>query len=224
MSHTFYFLVHKEHFLWAFENGNSKLSMSTEGYLENHNALMIMQLPDNHPISYTSWPLNSSVNHRWYVHHTYTIKRVPKISIHIRPFPYPFPKHLSEKMPHRKPPSLPLPFLVSNLNLPLPYNLLLLSSPPPSNQRCKFLHWLTSNISSSRHPSTTASTPTPVTRTQPRTESSRSSRRWRPIERREESETAEPQKESRSDVREGQPRERTSVAVSERAQQNDCRY
>ena len=41
------------------------------------------------------------------------------------------------------------------------------------------------------------------------------------MERREESETAEPQKERRSVRREGQPRESTSVAVSERAQQND---
>ena len=41
------------------------------------------------------------------------------------------------------------------------------------------------------------------------------------MERREESETAEPQKESLRDWRAGQPRERTSVAVSERAQQND---
>jgi hypothetical protein len=70
-------------------------------------------------------------------------------------------------------------------------------------------------------PSTTASTPMPVTRTQPRTESSRSSRRWRPIERREESETAEPQNDSLREVRWGQPRARTSVAVSERAQQKD---
>lgn len=70
-------------------------------------------------------------------------------------------------------------------------------------------------------PSTIASTPTPVTRTQPRTESSLSSRRWSPIERREESETAEPQNERRREVRSGQPKERTSVAVSERAQQKD---
>jgi hypothetical protein len=40
--------------------------------------------------------------------------------------------------------------------------------------------------------------------------------------RRLESETAEPQKESLRDSRDGQPRERTSVAVSERAQQKDC--
>ena len=42
------------------------------------------------------------------------------------------------------------------------------------------------------------------------------------MERREESDTAEPQKESLRDRSCGQPRERTSVAVSERAQQNDC--
>ena len=41
------------------------------------------------------------------------------------------------------------------------------------------------------------------------------------MERREESETADPQKESLRERRCGQPRERTSVAVSERAQQND---
>jgi len=41
------------------------------------------------------------------------------------------------------------------------------------------------------------------------------------MDRSEESETAEPQKERRREVRCGQPRERTSVAVSERAQQND---
>jgi len=39
--------------------------------------------------------------------------------------------------------------------------------------------------------------------------------------RREESETAEPQKESFREESCGQPRERTSVAVSERAQQKD---
>ena len=43
------------------------------------------------------------------------------------------------------------------------------------------------------------------------------------MERREESETAEPQKDSLSVESCGQPRERTSVAVSERAQQKDCR-
>ena len=41
------------------------------------------------------------------------------------------------------------------------------------------------------------------------------------MERREESETALPQKERRRVCRAGQPSERTSVAVSERAQQND---
>jgi hypothetical protein len=42
------------------------------------------------------------------------------------------------------------------------------------------------------------------------------------MERSDESETAEPQKERRRWRRRGQPRERTSVAVSERAQQKDC--
>jgi hypothetical protein len=55
------------------------------------------------------------------------------------------------------------------------------------------LHWLTSNSSRSRQPSTTASTPVPVTRTQPRTESCLSSRRWSEMQRRDVSETAEPQ-------------------------------
>lgn len=66
------------------------------------------------------------------------------------------------------------------------------------------------------------STPWPVTRTQPRTESERSSSRCRPTERREESETAEPQKPRLRVVRSGQPSEMTSVEVSERAQQKDC--
>lgn len=42
------------------------------------------------------------------------------------------------------------------------------------------------------------------------------------MERRDWSETAEPQKERLRCVRAGQPRERTSVEVSERAQQKDC--
>ena len=42
------------------------------------------------------------------------------------------------------------------------------------------------------------------------------------MERREESETAEPQKASLREREMGQPRERTSVAVSESAQQKDC--
>ena len=42
------------------------------------------------------------------------------------------------------------------------------------------------------------------------------------MERREESLTAEPQKESLSDSKDGQPRDNTSVAVSESAQQKDC--
>jgi hypothetical protein len=42
------------------------------------------------------------------------------------------------------------------------------------------------------------------------------------MQRREVSETAEPQKARLRCVREGRPRARTSVAVSERAQQKDC--
>jgi hypothetical protein len=41
------------------------------------------------------------------------------------------------------------------------------------------------------------------------------------MDRREESETAEPQNDSLREERWGHPSERTSVAVSERAQQND---
>ena len=93
--------------------------------------------------------------------------------------------------------------------------------PPVSNHITKFLHWLTSNAFNFWHPSTTASTPTPVTRTQPLTESSRSSRRWRLMLRSEESETALPQNDRFRCVSCGQPSARTSVAVSERAQQND---
>jgi hypothetical protein len=98
---------------------------------------------------------------------------------------------------------------------------LTLSTPPASIQRPRFLHWLTSKRSRSLHPSTTASTPVPVTRTQPRTERLRNSRRCSDMLRSDESETAEPQKARLRCVREGRPRARTSVAVSERAQQND---
>lgn len=125
---------------------------------------------------------------------------------------------LPTSAPHLKD---PLPFFVSNVSPLRPYVLLLLSSPPASSHLCRFLHCETSIDSRMVHPSTTASTPTPVTRTQPRTESSLSSRRCRPIERSEESETAEPQNASLREWSWGQPRERTSVAVSERAQQND---
>lgn len=59
----------------------------------------------------------------------------------------------------------------------------------------KFLHWETSNALSLWQPSTIASTPTPVTRTHPRTERSSSSSRCSPMLRREESLTALPQKE-----------------------------
>jgi hypothetical protein len=63
-----------------------------------------------------------------------------------------------------------------------------------------------------------------VTRTQPRTESCLSSSKWREMQRKEVSETAEPQKARLRWVREVRPRARTSVAVSERAQQKDCIY
>jgi hypothetical protein len=117
-------------------------------------------------------------------------------------------------------PSLHLPSLtVTNPTLrPL---LFTLSTPPASIQRPRFLHWLTSKRSKSLHPSTTASTPVPVTRTQPRTERLRNSRRCSDMLRSDPSETAEPQKARLRCVREGRPRARTSVAVSERAQQND---
>src|SRR5690242_5101378 len=94
-------------------------------------------------------------------------------------------------------------------------------SPPASSHRARFLHWLTSKTSRSLQPSTTASTPVPVTRTQPRTERLRSSSRWSEMQRSDVSETAEPQKARLRCVRFGRPRARTSVAVSERAQQND---
>ena len=103
------------------------------------------------------------------------------------------------------------------MNFTLPY----LPTPPPSNQPPRLRHWLTSNLCSRMQPSTMFSTPWPVTRTQPRTDKERSSSKCRPTERREESETAEPQKERLSEVRRGQPREMTSVLVSERAQQKD---
>ena len=96
-----------------------------------------------------------------------------------------------------------------------------LSIPPPSNHRPKLRHWLTSNFVSRTQPSTMLSTPVPVTRTQPRTDSSCRSSRCRPMERRDWSDTALPQKERFKCVSEGQPRERTSVEVSERAQQKD---
>jgi hypothetical protein len=62
----------------------------------------------------------------------------------------------------------------------------------------------------------------PVTRTQPRTESCFNSSKCNEMHRREESETAEPQKARLRCVSDGRPRARTSVAVSERAQQKDC--
>ena len=120
--------------------------------------------------------------------------------------------------------SLPCLATVSNLSL-LPY--LYAQAPPPLglvalSQGRRFLHWLTSKSRSLWHPSTTTSTPEPVTRTQPRTLSSRREVKCRPMLRSEGSETAEPQKERSRCVSEGQPRARTSVAVSERAQQKDC--
>jgi hypothetical protein len=93
--------------------------------------------------------------------------------------------------------------------------------PPLSNQGVRFLHWLTSKTLRCRHPSTTDSTPAPVTRTQPRTESCFKARRCKPMLRSEGSETAEPQKDKFRCVRPGHPRARTSVAVSDKAQQND---
>lgn len=92
---------------------------------------------------------------------------------------------------------------------------------PYSSHGVRFLHWLTSKTRSKLHPSTTDSTPMPVTRTHPRTESSSRSRRCNPIERRERSETANPQNDKFRCVSCGQPRANTSVAVSERAQQKD---
>lgn len=99
--------------------------------------------------------------------------------------------------------------------------LLTLSGPPASIHLCRFLHWLTSKSSRSLQPSTTASTPVPVTRTQPRTERWRSSRRCSEMHRRDVSDTAEPQKARLRWVSIGRPRARTSVAVSDSAQQND---
>lgn len=96
------------------------------------------------------------------------------------------------------------------------------STPPLSIHLARFLHWLTSKTSRLWQPSTTASTPTPVTRTHPRTESSRSSSRCRPIALSDESDTADPQNDSFRTDRCGQPSERTSVAVSDKAQQKDC--
>ncbi len=129
----------------------------------------------------------------------------------------------ARKTPYRSPPS-PLIFSVMKVNSLSPFRLHLLlerCSPPCSSHRPRFLHWLTSKTSRTVQPSTTASTPVPVTRTQPRTDNSRSSSRWRPIDRKDESDTAEPQKANRRCRSCGQPRERTSVAVSERAQQKD---
>jgi len=121
--------------------------------------------------------------------------------------------------------TFPLPSLhrpsLTQMNLTFLPRLFTLSTPPASIHRPRFLHWLTSKRSRSLQPSTTASTPVPVTRTQPRTERFRSSRRCRDIQRREVSETAEPQKARLRCVSEGRPRARTSVAVSERAQQKD---
>lgn len=92
---------------------------------------------------------------------------------------------------------------------------------PPASHWFKFLHWDTSNACSLWQPSTMASTPTPVTRTQPRTDSSSSSSKWSPMLRREESLTALPQNDRLRRRRWGQPSARTSVAVSDNAQQKD---
>jgi hypothetical protein len=101
-------------------------------------------------------------------------------------------------------PALHLPSAtVSNLTLFLPpvptaspkaICMFTLSTPPASIQGCRLRHWETSKCSSFVQPSTTASTPVPVTRTQPRTLKDWRSRRWRPMERSEPSDTAEPQK------------------------------
>ena len=106
-------------------------------------------------------------------------------------------------------------------NLTLRPRCLTICTPPASSHLPKFLHWLTSKTSRSLQPSTTASTPVPVTRTQPRTERFRSSSKCSDMQRSEVSETAEPQKARLRCVRLGRPRARTSVAVSESAQQND---
>lgn len=118
---------------------------------------------------------------------------------------------------------LPSATVSNSIGLPLPLSLLLFTTvtPPRSSHGTRFLHWLTSKCSSRRQPSETASTPTPVTRTHPRTESRRSSSRCSEMDRRDESDTAEPQKARLRCVSEGQPSARTSVAVSERAQQKD---
>lgn len=95
------------------------------------------------------------------------------------------------------------------------------SMPPAFSQGTRFLHWLTSRISRFRQPSMTLSTPWPVTLTQPLTERYFNSSRCRPMQRRLESETADPQKARSRWVSCVRPSERTSVAVSESAQQKD---
>jgi hypothetical protein len=91
----------------------------------------------------------------------------------------------------------------------------------PSNHLCKFLHYNTLKTSKTAHPLTIASTPVSVTLMQPLTASSCSSKRRRLISWRLESEMAKPQKLRRREWSCRKPREKTSIAVSERAQQND---
>lgn len=111
---------------------------------------------------------------------------------------YPISSHLPHNF--RRPPlHRPSPSLtVSKRTSPsIPHTclfLLTICTPPASSQGFKFLHWLTSKRRRSLHDSTMASTPAPVTRTQPRTESSRNSSRCRAIHDSEPSDTAEPQK------------------------------
>lgn len=80
------------------------------------------------------------------------------------------------------------PATVSNVTLGANRSML-----PPASHWFRFLHWDTSNARSLWQPSTMASTPTPVTRTHPRTDSSSSSSKWSPMLRSEESLTALPQ-------------------------------
>ena len=87
--------------------------------------------------------------------------------------------------------------------------------------KSRFRHWLTSIALSHRQPRTTTSTPTLVTLTHPLTDRNSSFERWFPIDRSDGSDTADPQKARLRRVSCGRPSERTSVDVSERAQQKD---
>src|SRR3569833_1454753 len=94
-------------------------------------------------------------------------------------------------------------------------------TPPAASQPARFLHWLTSSHSKRPQPSSTFSTPTPVTRTHPRTLRPFRSFRCRAMHPRLASLTALPQNASRSSLSMGRPRATTSVAVSDSAQQNE---